>query len=992
MQDAQEYFAKVLPWPQEGDAPAYVNIHWSLDKLNERTGKPLWTGRAVRSVQEAVKTVQWALSISDTKDVYVCMSSQRDALEKTSRKGHNYLAPIRSQENAVALKSLFLDLDAKGEDKNSYASVGEAAAALGKFITATNLPRPSAIVTSGGGLHVYWTFDRALTIPEWQPLATALAEATKVHGLKCDTGCTIDAARILRVPGTFNRKLDTPRAVGLAGGRTGGDYSLERLSQPLEPYKSKAPAAPVSVLPPRVPLQGISDLAAGVDMGGNAPVDLNNVARECAFINEAIATGGKDFTNPLWNLTTLISTFAAGGRSDAHRLAQGHAGYTKESTDELFDRKERDRQGKGLGWPACRTISASGFAGCQACPRFAANRSPLNFAATQLAPAVPTAPAAQAGGGGNLGLAGGQGHTLDLPAGYKRTANNIVCQILINADGSSSDEPVCSYPMYEPTIQTYPVYTLNFMTVAESGRTTQITIPTGEMSSNDSLRKSMLKQGIALRPNETKRLMEFFMSWIEKLQKTKSAVVSASPYGWSRDNKSNIEGFVYGGSLWMPTGDRGAANPDPVLSRRYKPTGGMEPWIAAAKMITDQKRPELDAIIASAFAAPLVTFCHEPAILMSTYSPKSGIGKTTALKVAQAVWGHPIRAMQGLDDTHNFVMGKAGQLQSLPLYWDELKTEEDSKRFVKLAFDLTRQKEKDRMTQSATMRESGAHQTLLVSASNESIMSHVIQKTKNTAAGIYRVFEFEVAASKGIGQINQADASRLVGKLEDHYGQVGLEYARYLGSNHPAIEKDIEAFYKAIGDEISTSNEERFWRVMLAVLLKGAEYANKLGFTNIDGFALKKFLFKVVEGLRNEKDATPVDMANSFNVSNILAQFLNANRARHTLRTNKIHTGRGKPPKGTIEIKTIHPERLDAIYIHVGVEDKTLRISKTFLEKWLQDSGYSSHTTLKSFKEAFAAVGVQARMASGTDYAGAAEFLIEINLAGTPYVNFIDEA
>jgi hypothetical protein len=166
MQHAQEYFAKVLPWPQEGDAPAYVNIHWSLDKLNERTGKPLWTGRAVRSVQEAVNTVKWALSISDTKDIYVCMSSQSDALEKKSKRGHAYLAPIRSQQNAVALKSLFVDLDAKGEDKNSYASVSDAAAALFAFITKMDLPKPSAIVTSGGGLHVYWTFDRALTIGE----------------------------------------------------------------------------------------------------------------------------------------------------------------------------------------------------------------------------------------------------------------------------------------------------------------------------------------------------------------------------------------------------------------------------------------------------------------------------------------------------------------------------------------------------------------------------------------------------------------------------------------------------------------------------------------------------------------------------------------------------------------------------------------------------------------------------------------------------------
>ena len=54
---------------------------------------------------------------------------------------------------------------------------------------------PAADSTSIGRL------TRALTREEWQPLANALAQAAKQHGLKCDTQCTIDSARVLRVPG-----------------------------------------------------------------------------------------------------------------------------------------------------------------------------------------------------------------------------------------------------------------------------------------------------------------------------------------------------------------------------------------------------------------------------------------------------------------------------------------------------------------------------------------------------------------------------------------------------------------------------------------------------------------------------------------------------------------------------------------------------------------------------------------------------------------------
>jgi hypothetical protein len=604
---------------------------------------------------------------------------------------------------------------------------------------------------------------------------------------------------------------------------------------------------------------------------------------------------------------------------------------------------------------------------------------------------VATSPAATNALGGGQGNKSGT--VADLPVGYTRRADGVICLILVNEDGTQSQEPICSYPMTTPSIQVYPIYTLNFFTVTETGRTSQITAPTGDLSNKESMRRCLLKQGVALKENESKKVMEFFMSWIEKLQRTKSMVVSSAPYGWSMDSKSNVEGFVYGGNLWMPSGDRAAANPDPVLARRYKPTGNIDPWVAAAKLITDQKRPALDAIIASAFAAPLVKFCHEPGVLMSTYSTKSGIGKTSAMRIAQAVWGHPKRAMQGLDDTQNSVFSKIGQLQNLPMYWDELKTEAEHKQFVKIAFGLTKEKEKERMNQNATMRESGSWQTLLVSASNDSIMNFIVQQTKQTAAGIYRVFEYEVpAATSSVGQIDQADFSRVVGRLEDNYGHIGLEYARYLGSNHASIEKDVEAFYKAIGNEINTLNEERYWRVMLASLLKGAEYSNKLGFTNIDGFALKKFLFKVIDDLRVERNDQPVDLNIALNVSNVLAQFLNTHRSRHTLRTNKIHVGRGKPAKGTIAIKTISPDRLEAIRIHVGEDDKMLRISKTYFGEWLGQNGYSPHAVMKAMTTEFGAISLQARMAGGTEYAGSSEYLMEIDLTKNNHTNFIDEA
>jgi AAA domain/Primase C terminal 2 (PriCT-2) len=273
---AREYLARVLPWPQEGDEPAFVDICWTWVPDNLEPGrKPPWTGRAVRSVKEATKVIEWALSKPDTRDIYVCLSTQRLAEEKTSQTGWKYYTPIRNQENAVRLKTLWLDIDAyKPNSEKGYGTMEEAVAALDNFLKATSLPRPTMFVASGGGLHVYWTMDRALTPEEWLRLAYALVEATQREGLKCDREISADSARVLRIPNTLNRKTDPPREVRLAGPRQDFDYLVERIEKALEPYKVPVPTftphgvngfiIDPSLFPPKPPVTGDDDLSAGI--------------------------------------------------------------------------------------------------------------------------------------------------------------------------------------------------------------------------------------------------------------------------------------------------------------------------------------------------------------------------------------------------------------------------------------------------------------------------------------------------------------------------------------------------------------------------------------------------------------------------------------------------------------------------------------------------------------------------------------------------------
>lgn len=1017
---AREYLASVVPWPAPGEE-GYVNLHWTYvpkDGKKKPDGTYPWGGAAFKSLDDAMRGLKRAVGDDNTRDIYVCLSQQSMAQARTGKNGWVWHSAVRSSANAIALRSFFLDIDVKPPqydphtgallpNQKGYSDFDEAAEALKAFIATMGLPTPSIVVISGGGMHVYWTLSRALTPDEWSPYAIGLAEATKRHGLRCDTQCTVDAARVLRVPDTFNYKYTPPRTVRTLNGHN-GDYTPDRLFVCLEPYKGAAPPQKVggldpAVFPRRAPIHATNDLASNIDTTGSL-VDLDACLPECPFLANAVATGGATLDNPLWNLTTLISTFTKGQRADAHRLGDKHPTYTAVSTDEQFDRKLYEKEQKGLGWPSCATISSNGSRACATCPHFGKGKSPLNFEVRKNQPQAGNTTQGVSGFGGTiLSTSNGVGPGVaaaappannstaaspDLPVGYARDSSNRICYLTLDPDGTTKAIPISDYPMFDAWIQGPKPYVLRFDSVVERNKTAQIELPL-EITGGMEMRKYLQGQGFMLKIDH-KKTSEFFLSWIETLQRHKDAVASA-PFGWSRRG-GKVDGFVYGGRLWTPNDDKPSATADSVIARQYTPSGDPQAWKDAAKLVTGQGRPDLEAIVASSFGAPLVAFTGHLGVIMSAYSQESGIGKSTALKIAQSVWGDPITAVQSLNDTSNSVMGKIGEVRNLPIYWDELKTEEDTKKFVNITFQMGQGKEKSRMTASAKQREPGRWQTLLVSCSNESLLDYVTQHTSTTTAGLYRIFEFSVKKADvgASGQINPSDATITLSKVNDNYGMIGLEYAKWLGQNFSAIGVEVADISRSLTQEVNANNEERFWMATITCTLLGAAYANKLGFAQFDVIGIKNFLFSVLNKMRGEVTAQPVDMKNNEHVSNRLAQFFNAMRGRHTLITNKIHVSKGKPATGSIKVLN-DATKLDYIAIHVGHDDKLVRISSQYLGEWLREKGVNRQGFVAAMIDRFGARKVSGRIGSGTILAGPTEYLFEIDISGNKELNFIDE-
>lgn len=969
MQQAREFLSRVLPWPPAGTPGSYINIHWSFTKPG--ADKPLYFGIACTSLDEAVTTVQRAVNKPDTLAVYVCMSSQRIAQPKVSKAGNNYLAATRLAQNAVEHKSFYLDIDVK---EGAYASQKDAIVALTEFLRSTGLPLPTAVVSTGsGGMHCHWIVEKPIPTSEWKPYAHALANAVVQSGLVADTQCTVDAARILRVPGTFNKKSTTPRPVEFLCQMLGSDYPNDLIYDKLKPYLSAVRPSGVISTGASLPasFQGavgnsvvpLDTLGAGISREGR-PVILGDVAKECAFVADALKTGGANYSNPLWNLTTLLATFTENGRDNAHDMSKGHATYTVEETDALFTRKLTERANGNIGWPQCRTISASGCTACASCPHFGAGKSPLHFGRASPMSMVSAS---------------------DLPGMYFRDTNNLVYMNKTADDGTSIAQLVSPYTITNGWIQDRP-WTLFFNSDLTKSHSRQIRLPFEVIDRKDAMVRCLGEQGFAVKNKDAPALGEFFMSWIQELRKIKSSVVSAAPFGWMVENGKET-GFTYGGKVFTPTGDRVASNPDPNLAEQYNPKGDIAPWLKAVKMITDQRRPQLDTLLAASFAAPLIRFTGQSGALVSAYSSESGIGKTSALKVAQAVWADPVRALQALDDTNASVINKAGELKSLPLFWDELKTEDDVTKFVKLAFQITGGKEKSRMTAHVTQRAVGTWETMVTVASNDTLVDQIINVTKQTAAGVYRLFEFVVTPGV-IGQISHSEASRIVHGTYDNYGHAGLIYSKFLGENHASIKAQVAKTMDTFEAKCNGKADERFWFACAGTLFLGAYYANHLGLTQIDLAALKGFLVKNIDHMRFIRSQHGSDVKDAKNVEDVLTQFMSAHMARHTLWTDKMAIGAGRPPKAKIIRDST---RLDGVYIHIATETGVMRMSSTRLSEWLRDRGYSRMLFIQELKDKFGfkeQPGVS--MGGGTDYATGKQYCLEVMFSGTPMQDFID--
>lgn len=982
-EQARAFLSRAIDWSVAGTG-AYANVHYTFVPKNvasvEGMRLPV-AGIACVSLDEMIRTITSQANRPATRDIYFCTSLQSVAEEV--RKDRAYLKAVRSAQNTKSSKMLFLDVDVKAGGKG-YSSTEDALKAVGAFVVAAKLPKPNALVSSGsGGLHVYWILDTSLEGTRWQYLANALAAAAQKFSLLCDTQVTVDRARFLRVPGTVNFKSGTPKAVTLLGNRIGPDIPVTDIADALEPYAGGQVVMlrndPFAGATPSSLLAGMADdsLSSGIERR-NGKVILDSVAPNCEFIRNAIETGGADYGQPLWHLTTLISVFTSGGRDDAHRMAHGYVGdkrsYSPEETDEMFDRLSRDKITKNIGFPSCAKIELAGCSACSRCPLQGQGRSPLNFGVYESA-AEETPPAATPAAPTQVTV------VPDLiPAPYIRDRRGVVMRPVVLETGLTKHFPIIDYPLRKGWVEEDP-WVLHFETeIRAGGRPVSAAISLEAIQgSKDALTKEASRFGIGIKSTEHKGLQEFLMSWFQQLQRSQSAANPHKPYGWAFEGGKRV-GFALDGRLYTAQGTITAQEPTGEHVHTYRAAGEAEPWKkAVTKLVTARGNPALNALIGAMAGAPLIGMTGQRGALVSAVSQESGVGKSTTALIGLAIWASPRTGKQTLDDTENSVLKKAGTLSSIPLVWDEVRADvgpDAIRAWSKIVWRIAQGLEKSRLNQASVMQRRESWETMVITTSNMSLAALMAEASTGDTAGLYRIFEFDVPPSGNTATI--MDAATLTGELDYNYGHVGVSLAQYWGANIDAVKQDIAAVNALFAKRTTFSTAERLWLSTMVCTVVGAIHLRRLGWVDLDIPKMIDFLVSVLSKLRNEADDSVANMELPNASRSVLAQLVSAARSEYLLITDTIPKI-GSRGSAHISTPLTDVSRLKGIYMRLVRDERVLYISKLWATSYLQRARMRPDSVLRSFAKHLGATTTKRTLTAGVRlFTGSQEYVIEI--------------
>lgn len=743
----------------------------------------------------------------------------------------------RTAPNALYIRSLFVDIDC-GAGK-PYLTKQAAATALDGFLQATTLGVLGNpwVVTSGGGLHVYWPFTDNIPVAQWRPVAENFKRLCKKHSLHIDFTVTADAARVLRVPDSYNWKIkDKPRKAKIM--IEGVTFAFADIAAAVKvQINGEAVAEPV-FNPAAIPgVRPKRQTPSQVKLIENSVTRFKNIMLRtdggsgCLQLRHYAENAAQDGMEPLWRGLLSIAQKCVDGAKAAKWLSGLHP-----YTPDRMEQKMREIKGPY----SCSKLDGENPGVCEKCPNWGKITNPLALGrevATDNTAKEITLPPENGSSTEPVSLPNQIKVTRPTPPrGFSYGKNGGIYREIEAEDESKNTIKkqvlVLPYDLFVVDLLNVNKEHYVFMLATRPEGAIQVSLQQKAVVSKDDTVKALAAQNIvaAYGAGNDKNLFDYVRACVEEVSSSKQAINVPTSYGWQPDG-----GFVAGGKIFMP--DQTVRQiPMPGLenlTHATTPKGTLETWRRYPQMLIAKGLYDVLAIgCGVGFGSPLMEFTGLDGLTFHAGSTESGTGKTVALELAASIWGHPRDYRVGKSTSSVAMQQRAGMLRNLPLLSDEItsKNRRDAEWFPEFVFDLSEGRAKERMESGANKERlnTSVWSLMAILSSNTHMMDYLTGGRKHSSEGeIRRMLEWVTNESLSW----EAHEVEVIKTLRYHHGTAGDVYARWLTLNRSTAVAVYQSVYQRIRAEFKMTNDERYWHAGVACcvagcILAGSKYSN----------------------------------------------------------------------------------------------------------------------------------------------------------------------
>lgn len=911
----------------ETDIAAFLHHIWPASGVYVLASPFTIPGTTTRTYAHAVCTsideaARWAARWAHKTDQYFAVHTLREARvwnpNKVNRRtGEQGAYEVRTHANMAESKALFLDLDV-GEGARKYATQQDAVRGLRDLCRETQLPKPT-IVSSGGGIHVYWTLTAPMPSAEWRTLADLLRQVVRRHNVWADPTRTTDVASVLRVAGTWNHKREPLRPVTVLHWGEATDVST--LRQILETSLIRLGVEVPS--PTTVPLGAspLSELGSNLtgDTFSGPPVSLKAVVSACTQIRRIVQLRG-NVSEPEWYHALNVVRFVERGDQLIHKISDGHPDYTPEATDA----KVRQLIEKQVNPTSCLKLAdVAGDEGCATCVFAGKVKSPL-VAARHLdqapAPVVAAPP----------GTTTPPPVVPPPPAPYTRMKGGGVSMQGKTKEGDEVHTviyPHDLYPVRRVVNSASAVEQQVWCVVLPREGAKEFILDADALYDRRKFVMTIANHGIYPVASFVQFLQDYMIAYIAELQRCVDADAQCNHLGWG-DAYSH---FILPTKILHADGRITPAQLSVGAARASAHVHAAGDIITQTKLLEFYKHPQYlpnQFFIMAALAAPIFYMTGHHGVIVNA-SGDAGASKSTTLYTAASLWGQP--ELYPINGTNNgaTVRGRNERvttLANLPVCVDEI-THMPVKDAVDLAMSITQPGHRIRLTQEGIERHSvGSYKaTMMLTTANNSL--HSILSTDNAAgtAGSMRVVEvmFHV---QHIHEKHEADT--YWHQLKQHYGHIGEAFMRHVLQHRDVVSARVRSVMREVDQAASIQASERFWSAAIASVIVAAEIAQQLGLSSYDPQQLRAWALTVqvphMRGVVGEAYTNPMG---------ILAEYLEHANGDILVSTRMA---------GHANISNIIKAPRGQLLAHYDMETKIMWVLKKGFKDYCQRTGANS--------------------------------------------------